>query len=137
MNRNVTIAIVVIAIIFLFLYHRKKALAETELNQEILQQPNRILVVGSSGDDVKLLQRKLNFLIEKATRRKVELFCQYTQGQQSQRVGMLTVDGIFGPKTACALKAMFGKISIDVADIPKLTIEFPEGITVIDTIKWE
>lgn len=137
MNRNVTIVLVIIAIIVLFLYHKKKSREGESINQEAAALPNRILVIGSSGDDVKLLQRKLNMLIEAATNRNVELFCQYTQGQQSQRVGMLTVDGIFGPKTACALKAMFGKISIDVADIPKLTIEFPEGTTILDTIRWQ
>lgn len=132
--RNSLIIIISLFLIYVIWKHSKDASIS---NQEPIETgDNIILTVGSSGPLVKKLQEKLNSLIRQAVKSNVTLYCQYVENTEPRTVGMLTVDGILGVNTACALKSFTGKTSIYSSDIPKLQFNISEGSIIHDTIQW-
>lgn len=133
MNNKVKILIaVVIILIIIWLLTRKKSIPTTPA-----VQANLFLTTGSSGDEVKRLQAKLNEMIRRAVKRNAKLWCQYEANMEPWLVGELTLDGIFGPKTACALKAITGKTGIYAGEIDSINLVLPENSQTLDSIKWD
>lgn len=135
MNNIQKLIVVAVILLVLILLIRKKTKAGD--HEALAEQPPLFLTVGSQGDVVKQLQIKLNEIIREAVKRNVTLMCTYQPGMDPWTVGQLDVDGRFGPRTACALKAISGGISIYSNQIESLKLDMQLGAAILDRIKWE
>lgn len=127
----IIVAVIVLLIIWWFT-RKKNDTATLAPGEETL-----FLTTGSSGDLVKKLQLKLNEQIRKAVKRNANLYCQYEPNMEPWLVGELTVDGIFGPRTMCALKAITGKTGIYAGEIDSINLVIPANTDTLDQIKWD
>lgn len=138
MNNTHKIIIVVILIILIWFFVKKSKAKNGEaslLNPP--SQPPVFLTIGSSGPMVKQLQLKLNDIIRDTVKRNSTLYCTYEPGMDAQLVGELNVDGIFGPKTACALKAITGKTGINSDEIENIKLSVALNSVILDKVLWE
>ena len=136
MNNKVKLFLIalVIFIILWFILKKKKTGGDDQNQSGGNQSEHLLLVQGSSGALVKKLQLKLNDLIRAATKNNVSLWCTYGAGMAPELVGVLNPDGIFGPRTACALKAITGRMSIYGDEIDSLMIDFTPNATILDHV---
>lgn len=119
MNTKHIIIFLIVAVVVFFIV--RKARASKKAEPVYITGPGGTLTRGSTGDDVKQLQQKLNELIRENNRKNITMYCDLTPTGPTVTVGLLTVDGIYGNNTAAAMWSMFGTLEVAVEQIPGLT----------------
>ena len=108
---TIAICIILIALVIgYYVWMRKKDVSDVTPDDGAAS--DGVLRYGSRGDEVETLQAWLNAKLA---------FYYYERGERPKYNGStlnsLAVDGIFGPKTLCAVKWWFGKETVSIKEL--------------------
>lgn len=125
MNKKVKIALIVVAIllVLVILYKITKLRKSSDTGNPATD--GEILSRGSTGNNVKLLQMKLNDLLRQTLIANIDVYAMLNGEDKIKLREQLNTDGNFGPITEMYLLAFTGKNSINSNEINTLTVQLP------------